>query len=93
MFHYVGETSGPVIMGILLFIIVWEMLQIVFGILVKFTPPLLEEPPPPTEPEPKPSLPKVESPPVVQVEQYIPHARPSTFDHPDLNRIKSTEIW
>ncbi|KAK0069374.1 tetraspanin-18 [Biomphalaria pfeifferi] len=94
MFEQVSANSGHTIMGILLFIIVWEMLQIVLGILVKFTPPVVEEPPPPPPPPPEPviSLPKIVEP-EIEEEKFVAHARPSTFDHPDVNRIKSTEIW
>ncbi|XP_055866098.1 tetraspanin-1-like [Biomphalaria glabrata] len=91
VFKEINKNHGPAIMGLLLFIIIWEMLQIVLGVLVKFTPPPKEERKSAVEQR----LSTIPRDSVVQpkVKKFVPYSKVSTFAHPELNRIKSTEIW
>ncbi|CAL1545390.1 unnamed protein product [Lymnaea stagnalis] len=91
VFTDVNEKYGAAVMGLLLFIIVWEMLQIVLGVLVKFTPPPKEERKSAVEHRgstvPRDSIAQP------KIKKFVPFSKVSSFTAADIGRIKSTEIW
>ncbi|XP_059144875.1 uncharacterized protein LOC131932014 [Physella acuta] len=91
VFRAIDENQGAAILGVLLFIIIWEMLQIVLGVLVKFTPPPKDDRKTGADggqvPVQRDSLlqPKIK--------KFVPFSKVSSFTAADISRVKSTEIW